>query len=105
MNVSEPASVTEGTRTLRVLHVIPHLGPGGSECVLLSLLGKLDRERVQSALAVLSNANVYPAEAFAGIRPAREFCISIQARLSKPRRLRYIRATPCSLRTRVMVIQ
>jgi glycosyltransferase involved in cell wall biosynthesis len=49
------------TAPLRVLHVIPNLGGGGSERFVLTLLPLLDREVCDPKLCVLGSVNAFPA--------------------------------------------
>ncbi len=47
-------------KPVRVLHVIPHLAAGGSERVLLTLLGNIDKSKYTSMLCVLGSINAFP---------------------------------------------
>lgn len=48
------------TRCLRVLQVIPRLGPGGAERVLFTLMRELSNMGVDSTLCVLGHENAFP---------------------------------------------
>ena len=62
MSPSQKTSSGTSTRPIRVLHVIPQLGSGGAERVVVSLLNSLDATRFKTRLCVLGNVNSYPAQ-------------------------------------------
>ena len=56
----DPTSAALSDRPIRVLHIIPRLGPGGAERVLFTLMGELGELGVDSTLCVLGTENAFP---------------------------------------------
>ncbi|PQO38072.1 glycosyltransferase family 4 protein [Blastopirellula marina] len=57
---AEHAAELSSRRPLRVIHVIPHLGGGGTERVVWTLLPMLDPEICNPSLCVLGAENAFP---------------------------------------------
>lgn len=70
MTGKETDSIRAAAGTYRVLHVVPHLGPGGTERQLLSLLRGLHQRGHECTLCVTGSQNVFPERVPPWIQPA-----------------------------------